>query len=74
MELPLPSPSATEDSVDTFAMDLSNSIKNGYLFMQDPIDKVRAHCGKGRRICVCVVKVVTYSPLHMPVTPHWKVL
>lgn len=42
MELPLPSPSATEDSVDTFAMDLSNSIKNGYLFMQDPIDKMWA--------------------------------
>ena len=43
LEIPAPAPSAepTEGTdIASFMMDLSNSIKNGYLFMQDPIDKV----------------------------------
>ena len=31
-----------DDDVDTFMSDLSNQRKNGYLYMQDPIDKVRS--------------------------------
>ena len=31
----------TDAQENSFAMDLSNSVKNGYLYMQDPIDKVR---------------------------------
>lgn len=30
----------TDAQENSFAMDLSNSVKNGYLYMQDPIDKV----------------------------------
>ena len=30
-----------DDDMDTFMSDLSNQRKNGYLYMQDPIDKVR---------------------------------
>ena len=44
LEMPAPAPTAAEPTEGTdiasFMMDLSNSIKNGYLFMQDPIDKV----------------------------------
>ena len=45
MELPAPIPAVSEpndgnNDVASFVADLSNSIKNGYLFMQDPIDKV----------------------------------
>ncbi len=48
LEMPAPAPSAepTEGTdIASFMMDLSNSIKNGYLFMQDPIDKVGVACG-----------------------------
>jgi phosphatidylinositol phospholipase C gamma-1 len=44
LEIPAPAPAPSEPADPTdlasFMMDLSNSIKNGYLFMQDPIDKV----------------------------------
>ena len=48
MPAPVPAPSPSASSTETgegadpasFMIDLSNSIKNGYLFMQDPIDKV----------------------------------
>ena len=40
----LPNPTDGSD-VASFVMDLSNSIKNGYLLMQDPIDKVCRVCG-----------------------------
>ena len=44
LDMPAPAPSVNEPTEGTdiasFMMDLSNSIKNGYLFMQDPIDKV----------------------------------
>ena len=30
-----------DDELDSFMQDLSNQKKNGYLYMQDPIDKVR---------------------------------
>lgn len=30
----------TDAQENSSAMDLSNSVKNGYLYMQDPIDKV----------------------------------
>ena len=30
-----------DDEVESFMSDLSNQRKNGYLYMQDPIDKVR---------------------------------
>lgn len=61
MELPAPIPAAVSEPNDgsnevaSFVADLSNSIKNGYLFMQDPIDKV------GVAMCVGV------APLHMGV-------
>ena len=35
-------PDPSEADFASFMCDLSNSRKNGYLFMQDPIDKVRA--------------------------------
>ena len=37
-------PDPSESDFASFMSDLSNSRKNGYLFMQDPIDKVRATC------------------------------
>ena len=44
LDKPSPAPTTSEPGEGTdiasFMMDLSNSIKNGYLFMQDPIDKV----------------------------------
>lgn len=44
LDMPAPAPSTSEPAEGTdlasIMMDLSNSIKNGYLFMQDPIDKV----------------------------------
>lgn len=44
---PIPSSSEPSEGADlsSFVMDLSNSIKNGYLFMQDPIDKVGVAVG-----------------------------
>ena len=51
LDLPAPVPSTAEPTEGTdiasFVMDLSNSIKNGYLFMQDPIDKVGMAGGRG---------------------------
>jgi len=47
LDMPAPPPTnepAEGADVASFISDLSNSIKNGYLFMQDPIDKVRG-CG-----------------------------
>lgn len=45
IEMPAAPPPTTASPADgtdmgSFMSDLSNSIKNGYLFMQDPIDKV----------------------------------
>ena len=58
LEIPTPTPSNTEPAEGTdlasFMMDLSNSIKNGYLFMQDPIDKVGGGGCKGRHVGVAV--------------------
>lgn len=46
-----PAPATAEPTegfdMTSFMLDLSNSIKNGYLFMQDPIDKVGVACGRG---------------------------
>ena len=36
-------PDPSESDFASFMSDLSNSTKNGYLFMQDPIDKVRRY-------------------------------
>jgi hypothetical protein len=38
-------PNPSEADFASFMSDLSNSTKNGYLFMQDPIDKVRGMPG-----------------------------
>ncbi len=43
LDMPAPAPTnepAEGADVASYISDLSNSIKNGYLFMQDPIDKV----------------------------------
>ena len=53
---PSPLPSTSEPPTDhtdlaSFMMDLSNSIKNGYLFMQDPIDKVGVVWSGTRFMC-----------------------
>lgn len=46
-------PDPAEADFASFMSDLSNSTKNGYLFMQDPIDKVKgvggAEVGRARR-------------------------
>ena len=46
-------PDPSELDFASFMSDLSNSRKNGYLFMQDPIDKVRGGGERGERKIQC---------------------
>lgn len=62
MAAPAPAPSTSVEPTEgtdlaSFMMDLSNSIKNGYLFMQDPIDKVGVACS-----VLCVRLMVPLPP------------
>lgn len=49
LDMPPPVAASSSEPVEvtdlSSMLDLSNSIKNGYLFMQDPIDKVRVVMG-----------------------------